>query len=434
MRRLETLRAAIGASWPEPMEVPGSTDAVVLHDPAELRTYSSWVGLATTTRRGPLLVTAGVGVPFGDGSPDVVVLAHEVAHDVNRWRMPLVPRWFDEGLAAYLETVELVGETGVRFGAPGPTLIAEARARGVLPLTTLETLNWETAGFEEAQGYYRSARLWIHLLRAEEPRRMRALETALAGGAPWRTAWPQARAGLDEGRLLDTLHRWLVVGSLPTEFHRYTPPTISLAERALAPWEVHLVLAELWQVGAGPPDAEERAARRRQELDRAAQLAPDEALPQVLLADLQPDPNSRRAAAEALVARYPRSPEAAVLLARIERDEGGPPEGREEAARHAVSLAPDEVDALTAFALEEARLGRYPPALESARRAVALAPWNPTVFTTLAGVLARVEQCPEALATFQRAIDVLPDRVSQADLAGLLRERSRMESSCTAGR
>ena len=134
------------------------------------------------------------------------------------------------------------------------------------------------------------------------------------------------------------------------------------------------------------------------------------------------------------MARYPRSPEAAVLLARIERDEGGPPEGREEAARHAVSLAPDEVDALTAFALEEARLGRYPPALESARRAVALAPWNPTVFTTLAGVLARVEQCPEALATFQRAIDVLPDRVSQADLAGLLRERSRMESSCTAGR
>ena len=434
MRRLETLRAALVASWPEPQEIPGSTDAVVLHDPAELRTYSSWVGLATTTRRGPLLVTAGVDVPFGDSSPDVVVLAHEVAHDVNRWRMPVVPRWFDEGLAAYLETVELVGETGVRFGAPGPTLIAEARAQGVLPLATLERLSWETAGFEEAQTYYRSARLWIHLLRAEEPQRMRTLETALAAGVPWRTAWPQARTGLDEARLTETLHRWLVVGSLPTEFRRYSPPTFSLAERPLLSWEVHLVLGELWQVGAGPPDVAERAARRRAELETAERLAPDEALPRVLLADLEPDPVARRAAARALVTRYPRSPEAAVLLARIERDEGGPPEGREESARLAVSLAPDDVDALTAFALEEARLGRYTPALESARRAVALAPWNPTVFTTLADVLARVEHCPEALATFQRAIDVLPDRVSRDDLAALLRERSRMESSCTAGR
>src|SRR5499433_3937085 len=167
-RRLETLRAALAASWPDPLETPGTTDAIVLHDPAELRTYSSWVGLATTTRRGPLLVTAGVDVPFGDGSPDVVVLAHEVAHDVNRWRMPLVPRWFDEGLAAYLETVELVGDNGVRYGAPGPQLISEARTQGVLPLDALESLSWETASAQEAEGYYRSARLWIHVLRSEE--------------------------------------------------------------------------------------------------------------------------------------------------------------------------------------------------------------------------------------------------------------------------
>ena len=435
IRRLETLRAALGASWPDPLETPGTTDAIVLHDPAELRTYSSWVGLATTTRRGPLLVTAGVDVPFGDGSPDVAVLAHEVAHDVNRWRMPVVPRWFDEGLAAYLETVELVGDNGVRYGAARPELISAARTEGVLPLDALERLSWETASAEEVQGYYRSARLWIHVLRAEEPRRMRALESSLAAGVPWTTAWPRAGEGLDEARLADTLHRWLVVGSLPTEFRRYPPPTLaSIEERPLAAWEVHLVLAELWQVGAGPPDAGERAARRRTELDAARRLAPHEPLPQVLLADLEPDPVARRAAAQGLVTRYPRSPEAAVLLARIERDEGGPPEGREEAVRLAVSLAPDDVDALTAFALEAARLGRYTPALETARRAVAFAPWNPTVFTTLAEVLARVEHCPEALATFQRAIDVLPDRVSRDDLAALLRERSRMESSCTAGR
>jgi tetratricopeptide (TPR) repeat protein len=262
---------------------------------------------------------------------------------------------------------------------------------------------------------------------------MRALESSLAAGVPWRTAWPRTRAGLDETRLAETLHRWLLVGALPTEFRRYPPPTLSSEERPLAPWEVHLALAELWQVGAGPPGPEERLTRHRTELEAAWRLAPEEALPQVLLADLEPDPVARRTAAEALVARFPRSPEAAVLLARILRDEGGPLEGREEATRHAVALAPDDVDALTAYALEQARLGRYPSALESARQAVQLAPWNPTVFTTLAGVLARVDRCPEALATFQRGIDVLPDRASQTDLAALLRERSRLESSCTAG-
>src|SRR5262249_53334642 len=275
------------------------------------------------TRHGPLLVTAGVDVPFGDGSPDVVVLAHEVAHDVNRWRMPLVPRWFDEGLAAYLETVELVGDNGVRYGAPGPQLISEARTQGVLPLDALESLSWETASAQEAEGYYRSARLWIHVLRSEEAPRMRTLESSLATGVPWKTAWPRARAGLDGARLADTLHRWLVVRSLPTEFRRYPPPTVSITERPLPAWEVHLASAELWQVGAGPPDAEERAARRRSELEEARRLAPEEALPRVLLADLESDPVVRRALAEALVATYPSSPEAAVLLARIQRDEEG---------------------------------------------------------------------------------------------------------------
>ena len=143
---------------------------------------------------------------------------------------------------------------------------------------------------------------------------------------------------------------------------------------------------------------------------------------------------ARRARAEALVAAFPASPEAAVLLARILRDEGGPVEGREEAARHAISLAPDDVDALTAYALEQVRVGQYANSLESARKAVQLAPWNPTVFTTLAAILARLDRCPEALRTFQRGIDVLPDRANPKDLESLLRERRRLESSCTAGR
>ena len=98
----------------------------------------------------------------------------------------------------------------------------------------------------------------------------------------------------------------------------------------------------------------------------------------------------------------------------------------------AVALAPDDVDALTAHALEEARVGELARAFQSLRRAEALAPWNPGVFVTRAAVLAPLGYCQEAVDAVQRAIDVLPDEVSTTDLAALVRERARVEASCQA--
>ena len=79
----------------------------MLDDDDELWTFSHIPGIATTTRQGPIIVTAGSGSEFllGDRAPGQQVLAHEVAHDLIRRRMPGAPRWFHEGLAGYLETV-----------------------------------------------------------------------------------------------------------------------------------------------------------------------------------------------------------------------------------------------------------------------------------------------------------------------------------------
>ncbi|MGZ3447619.1 MAG: hypothetical protein ACXU88_18195, partial [Myxococcaceae bacterium] len=114
---------------------------------------------------------------------------------------------------------------------------------------------------------------------------------------------------------------------------------------------MHVAQAELWSAGISSTDSADRARRVRAELEAAARAAPDEALPRVLLADLETDPDRRLHQAEVLRRDYPRSPEAAVFLARVLREQGGPIEGRRGAMLDAVLLAPDDEDALTGHAL-----------------------------------------------------------------------------------
>ena len=174
----------------------------------------------------------------------------------------------------------------------------------------------------------------------------------------------------------------------------------------------------------------------RTELEAAAAAAPDEPLPWVRLADLEPDRDLRRARAEALVRRFPGSAEARVFLARVLRDDGGTAEERRAAALAAVNAAPDSVDALTAQAIEEVRAGNGAGALRSVARAEELEPWNPAVFITRAVVLGALGRCEDAVDAAQRALDVLPDDAPPADVRALVRDRERIRAACrpTAGR
>jgi hypothetical protein len=95
----------------------------------------------------------------------------------------------------------------------------------------------------------------------------------------------------------------------------------------------------------------------RQELDAAAADAPDEPLPShIRLVELERDPDVRRERAEALVQRFPGSAEARVLSPALLRDDGGPSRVDEKLPRCGHG-SPDNVDALTAHAIEEVRSG-----------------------------------------------------------------------------
>ncbi|RPH69514.1 MAG: hypothetical protein EHM78_15010 [Myxococcaceae bacterium] len=452
LEKLETLRWWLQVAWSTGGDSPGTTDAIVLGDPTELLTFTPSPGVATLSQGGPLLVTAGqTEALLGDRSPGVDILAHEVAHELIQHRMPGAPRWFHEGLAGYLETIFAVDDRHVRFGIlradqlywqplhlRGQTQIdatGNAVARKALSLDETESRRWESAAQDELTELYASARLWVGVLRTEEPTRMRALEAALAGGTSWRRAWADLRSGLDLARLQEKMF-WSTQQSVsgPTEVRAVTPLPVSatrpVSERLLARWEVHLVLAELWAMAARTPGGEGFAPRVRTELEAAAAAAPAEPLPQLRLIELERDPDARRARAEALVQRFPTSAEARVFLARVLRDNGGPVEGRREAALAAIAAAPDDVDALTAHAIEEVRAGNAVGALRSVARAEALEPWNPAVFVARALVLESIGLCEEAADAVQRALDVLPDNPPPGDVQALVRERERIARTC----
>ena len=450
LEKLETVRWWLQAAWSTGGDSPGNTRVIVLRDPSDLERFTSMGGIAATTREGPILVTAGriAGqYQYGDASPPVRILAHEVTHDLIRYRMPGAPRWFHEGMAGHLETVRALDATHVRFGFIVQSMAAWRRVDPGRPwgrlnyrflsLDETESGQWETASGDDLYNLRVSAQLWVRMLRAEEPGRMRALEAELAAGTPWRRAWADLRRTLDVAALKEAVWRAIQSDSLPIDERSVADlPEVAAqpsSERLLADWEVHLSLAELWAIAARERGGEGPEGQVRAELEAAAAAAPDEPVPRIRLADLERDPDLRRARAEALVQRFPGSPDARVFLARVYRDDGGPVEARREAALAAVRAAPDNVDALTAHALEELQAGNPDSALGSVARAEVLESWNPKVFVTRALVLGATGKCDDALAAMQHALDVLPDNPPPGEVRALAARRERISTLCRSG-
>ncbi|HEY3585896.1 MAG TPA: hypothetical protein VGK85_02035, partial [Myxococcaceae bacterium] len=261
--------------------------------------------------------------------------------------------------------------------------------------------------------------------------RVKALEQALGTGEGWRGAWAGARRGLDVEALEKLVRSWNGYEVLPAEDHPFTAPTIHSAERAMAAWEARCVRADLWLLGSTPDQRADRTPRARAELESAAQEAPGEALPRVALARLEPDPEARLAVAEATARAYPDSPEAAVFLAAILRDDGRDRPGRVETIARAVKLAPDDPDALSASAVEQARTGQARAALQTIGHAVSLAPWSPVVLRVQANLLAAVGRCDEALDTARRARGVLPHRAPPELVEAVQRDLELIRSKCS---
>jgi hypothetical protein len=126
------------------------------------------------------------------------VLAHELAHLFSRIEIGAMPAWVDEGLATYLQEIE-VADGDVRVGAPVP-------GEPSLGVADLLAIDRETVWDEQARGgHYASAWHLVHLLFDDDqyrPRFEAYLRAHAAGTAP-EAAW----AGAFEGVRMDDLEQ-----------------------------------------------------------------------------------------------------------------------------------------------------------------------------------------------------------------------------------
>src|SRR6267143_1268852 len=108
VRTLEKMHALeVQALVGEQVELPGHLRVVALSDPGDYRELigSANVGgyFKVTSLDEPVIVLPVVGF---EADPETV--AHELAHYISWYLYPRQPRWFSEGLAAFVQTVASV--------------------------------------------------------------------------------------------------------------------------------------------------------------------------------------------------------------------------------------------------------------------------------------------------------------------------------------
>ena len=372
-----------------------------------------------------------VVMPGSMGMEQRRVLAHEIAHHVASYVLLRQPRWLSEGLATWAETV------GITAG--GGRMLTEALPPGRRPLArpmrlrAERLLAWDGSVPPEGLGaYYDAAWLLVHYLMNQEPERLRAFETRLAGAEDPDEAFravfpewdPRVRGGLD---LLDgVLDGWARNGQFQGRPVR-AGKTPVLSEQPVPTAEVHAIRFLLWS-GGQPREGDEAA--RRAELTEA--LSEDPAHPILLRHLARMDRRDPLPLARASVAGRPGDARAWSFLA-----DSLPAEDRAEreaALRRATELAPENPLALSALARLLVEEGRSGEALPPSRRAVRLAPFSSEVLDTYGVVAADLGNCPQALLAARRALDVYPHDGEAAGRARLEARLAEHQVRCTPSR
>ena len=370
IRRLEEIRASMLATvWPGAPDPPIRSEVVVLRSRIELMVFVRdprvpAVIWGLRAERSPLPASLlFAGTDFRAMS----VLVHELAHDLSDWFLPIQPRWYSEGVATFLETLQYDRSSGrAQLGEPPWDRYGDsAWSRGLSASDLLGARGLppggKTAEFEDR------AWLLVHYLINKRPEAFVRLQTELLALKSPAEAWSAALPDLPPSKLDDVLDQYRSTGGYKTEAWKVQIPAPAISVRVMADAEVHAVRALLFETAAAPGVGPDRAAAQAQvgeALDADASNVEALAMrlfwfPALAL------PRDRAGVAQRAAAAHPDQWLAWLMVADTTPDE----RAKRTALAKGLALAPNQAPLLTEMARLDAATGRWDEALLFATKA-----------------------------------------------------------------
>jgi TonB family protein len=371
---------------------------------------------------------------------------HEIAHRFVGYFMPRAPRWLNEGLAEFYETMRfegdqaIIGEKGHKhFYHPALSMGRYGVNVDALPTVT-ELLSASGSDFssgEKMAEFYGGSWLFVSMLingSADRQRRFWSFVRGLADGSRPEDVWSTSFAGVPDEVLNEELRHYalnVVNGKTyvrQAPFKLGEPPPVTVVQ--MGDPDVHLLWAKLKLLKG--PEGRERASY---EIEQALRQSPDSpdahhwkgvmALREKRYADAQSDFRT----ALKVTPKEPRYLQG-LAVALFNEEKARPPEKRnwdrliEPLAR--LGKVAQTPSALNNIAWSFAQMGKTDQGLPFAKRAVDAAPGCWECLDTLALLAAQKGWAREAVDLQRRAISMAPHTRKNDDLVKPLRKYEAM--------
>lgn len=353
----ETRAAMLSAAWDAKQGPPGRTEVILFARKSQFAPYTQGYALGETqgeygySRQIVYSQDEHVGLPS--------IAAHELAHELADWYMPLQPRWLAEGLATFLETVRIDRAAKRAFiGMPPEERfknLLQTSVRGRLMGRSVDTAALLRSNKSPAPGaindYYAQAWLLLHYFIFEQSSQFANFQHRIGNLDDWRVAYDSVfESAFEPGPRLDSLLQKHLEDRAQWDAGMVELPVEAVAPgvRSLTESDVHGLAARL--CGRRNP---ERAAA---EVTRALALDPGNLDALEVGFYLTPDPSSEnaRGLAARAISRHPEAPIAWAMAV----DAGLKPND-EATLRQALSLEPLAPRVLERLARAELREHHY---------------------------------------------------------------------------
>ncbi len=432
---LERVRLALlTGAWHSKTQPPGRAQVILLASERELDEFvrRGVVGFAASDPFEAPLIVASAASRFDQSA----VLKHELAHLFDNQYLLRQPRWLSEGLAIYLETMQ-VSRAGrsVTVGDVAAARLDWLRRRANIDVKRLLHQGPEIlqAPAAEVESFYAQSWLLTHYLINQRRAQFDAWLDRLAQAEDPDAAWLLVFGALDAKQLGFELHDYLLHGDFKTWTFALPAQETPIESRELSRADALAERAILRSISLGKRSA---ATDAQAALEAAEAHAAD---PGNLLAlRIWLTTGTRKldeasGAAKQVARAHPddaRAHETLGIVLSLQRPQGLPQAKLE--LQRALQINAEDSRAMGHLAEVELLLGEKEEALAAARGAVALDPANANSLHALASAWLANGNCTSALAAEKRALDLIHDGNSAA--VAFLEERVRtLDGLCKAG-